>query len=161
MIRLSNNSLNLKSIPRFSYLYLQWLSFFWPIKAKIFQSFQSLQYLLQHLLKSVLIERKSWFDWKIPFQGRLLSHAMKDHIVRVANEAEFILNRWWTSNISHQRFSLSLFQDESRRCFEALRVWVFVYIEPERSSRRGANVRSPYFCRTTSRCRIGRWSWLN
>ena len=26
-------------------------------------------------------------------QGRLLSHAMKDHIVRVANEAEFILNR--------------------------------------------------------------------
>lgn len=24
---------------------------------------------------------------------RLLSHAMKDHIVRVANEAEFILNR--------------------------------------------------------------------
>ena len=27
-------------------------------------------------------------------EGRLLSHAMKDHIVRVANEAEFILNRW-------------------------------------------------------------------
>lgn len=26
-------------------------------------------------------------------EGRLLSHAMKDHIVRVANEAEFILNR--------------------------------------------------------------------
>ena len=27
-------------------------------------------------------------------EGRLLSHAMKDHIVRVANEAEFILNRY-------------------------------------------------------------------
>jgi len=27
------------------------------------------------------------------FYCRLLSHAMKDHIVRVANEAEFILNR--------------------------------------------------------------------
>ena len=26
-------------------------------------------------------------------EGRLLSHAMKDHIVRVANEAEYILNR--------------------------------------------------------------------
>ena len=26
-------------------------------------------------------------------EGRLLSHAMKEHIVRVANEAEFILNR--------------------------------------------------------------------
>lgn len=26
-------------------------------------------------------------------EGRLLSHAMRDHIVRVANEAEFILNR--------------------------------------------------------------------
>ncbi|XP_070289960.1 neurobeachin-like [Salvelinus sp. IW2-2015] len=26
-------------------------------------------------------------------EGRLLCHAMKDHIVRVANEAEFILNR--------------------------------------------------------------------
>ena len=27
-------------------------------------------------------------------EGRLLSHAMKDHIVRVANEAEFILNSY-------------------------------------------------------------------
>ena len=38
------------------------------------------------LQKLVLVKRKT-------LQGRLLSHAMKDHIVRVANEAEFILNR--------------------------------------------------------------------
>lgn len=32
-------------------------------------------------------------------EGRLLSHAMKDHIVRVANEAEFILNRMRADDI--------------------------------------------------------------
>ena len=38
-------------------------------------------------------------------EGRLLSHAMKDHIVRVANEAEFILNRMRADDvIKHAEF---------------------------------------------------------
>ena len=48
-----------------------------------------------NLLISLLSLRiKVGFVEEKTFQGRLLSHAMKDHIVRVANEAEFILNRW-------------------------------------------------------------------
>ena len=40
-----------------------------------------------------MTDNKSWFLVKRKtLQGRLLSHAMKDHIVRVANEADFILN---------------------------------------------------------------------
>ncbi|GAB6031814.1 hypothetical protein CHUAL_010216 [Chamberlinius hualienensis] len=38
-------------------------------------------------------------------EGRLLSHAMKDHIVRVANEAEFILNRMRADDVlKHAEF---------------------------------------------------------
>lgn len=40
---------------------------------------------------------------------RLLSHAMKDHIVRVANEAEFILNRMRADDVlKHADFEVSL-----------------------------------------------------
>lgn len=42
-------------------------------------------------------------------EGRLLSHAMKDHIVRVANEAEFILNRMRADDVlKHADFEVSL-----------------------------------------------------
>ncbi|CAG0892570.1 unnamed protein product [Cyprideis torosa] len=38
-------------------------------------------------------------------EGRLLSHAMKDHIVRVANEADFILNRMRADDVlKHAEF---------------------------------------------------------
>lgn len=40
-------------------------------------------------------------------EGRLLSHAMKDHIVRVANEAEFILNRMRADDVlKHAEFEV-------------------------------------------------------
>eukprot|EP00064_Thunnus_orientalis_P000006 superscaffoldBa00000001_g6 len=40
-------------------------------------------------------------------EGRLLCHAMKDHIVRVANEAEFILNRQRAEDVhKHAEFEL-------------------------------------------------------
>lgn len=43
-------------------------------------------------------------------EGRLLSHAMKDHIVRVANEAEFILNRMRADDVlKHAEFEVSHF----------------------------------------------------
>lgn len=39
---------------------------------------------------------------------RLLSHAMKDHIVRVANEAEFILNRMRAEDVvKHADFEVN------------------------------------------------------
>lgn len=42
-------------------------------------------------------------------EGRLLSHAMKDHIVRVANEAEFILNRMRADDVlKHADFEVIL-----------------------------------------------------
>lgn len=42
-------------------------------------------------------------------EGRLLSHAMKDHIVRVANEAEFILNRMRADDVlKHADFEVGL-----------------------------------------------------
>ena len=40
-------------------------------------------------------------------EGRLLSHAMKDHVVRVANEAEFILNRMRADDVmKHAEFEV-------------------------------------------------------
>lgn len=40
---------------------------------------------------------------------RLLSHAMKDHIVRVANEAEFILNRMRADDVlKHADFEVKI-----------------------------------------------------
>lgn len=40
---------------------------------------------------------------------RLLSHTMKDHLVRVANEAEFILSRQRAEDIhKHAEFEVSL-----------------------------------------------------
>lgn len=39
--------------------------------------------------------------------ARLLCHAMKDHIVRVANEAEFILNRQRAEDVhKHAEFEV-------------------------------------------------------
>ncbi|XP_049825585.1 neurobeachin isoform X2 [Aethina tumida] len=56
-------------------------------------------------------------------EGRLLSHAMKDHIVRVANEAEFILNRMRADDVlKHADFesqcaaSLLDRKEEERMC---------------------------------------------
>ncbi|XP_065209719.1 neurobeachin isoform X2 [Planococcus citri] len=56
-------------------------------------------------------------------EGRLLSHAMKDHIVRVANEAEFILNRMRADDVlKHADFegqcasTMSDRRDEERMC---------------------------------------------
>merc|ERR1719438_464156 len=56
-------------------------------------------------------------------EGRLLSHAMKDHIVRVANEAEFILNRMRADDVlKHSEFESSCQnnqkdrQEEERMC---------------------------------------------
>ena len=42
------------------------------------------------------------------FYCRLLSHATRDHIVRVANEAEFILNRMRADDVQkHAEFEVS------------------------------------------------------
>ncbi|XP_055302307.1 neurobeachin isoform X10 [Sitodiplosis mosellana] len=56
-------------------------------------------------------------------EGRLLSHAMKDHIVRVANEAEFILNRMRADDVlKHAEFESQCAQtllerrEEERMC---------------------------------------------
>ncbi|XP_043237730.1 neurobeachin-like isoform X3 [Amphibalanus amphitrite] len=56
-------------------------------------------------------------------EGRLLSHAMKDHIVRVANEAEFILNRMRADDVlKHAEFESACAQtvltrqEEERMC---------------------------------------------
>lgn len=56
-------------------------------------------------------------------EGRLLSHAMKDHIVRVANEAEFILNRMRADDVlKHADFETQCTQtllerrEEERMC---------------------------------------------
>lgn len=49
-------------------------------------------------------------------EGRLLSHAMKDHIVRVANEAEFILNRMRADDIlKHSEFDSYCVQNLNER----------------------------------------------
>ncbi|KAL1489961.1 hypothetical protein ABEB36_013884 [Hypothenemus hampei] len=56
-------------------------------------------------------------------EGRLLSHAMKDHIVRVANEADFILNRMRADDVlKHADFETQCAQtllerkEEERMC---------------------------------------------
>ena len=74
------------------------------------------------LISLLSLRIKVGFVEEKPFQGRLLSHAMKDHIVRVANEAEFILNRWQTKIILILDCSIFAFQNASGRCSEALRV---------------------------------------
>lgn len=44
----------------------------------------------------------------LSFSARLLCHAMKDHIVRVANEAEFILNRQRAEDVhKHAEFEVN------------------------------------------------------
>uniref|UniRef100_A0A8C6YFA3 Neurobeachin n=1 Tax=Naja naja TaxID=35670 RepID=A0A8C6YFA3_NAJNA len=79
-----------------------------PLLREIFVDFAP--FLSRTLLGShgqeLLIEGNTYSEWQNSIQknaglafielineGRLLCHAMKDHIVRVANEAEFILNR--------------------------------------------------------------------
>ena len=52
-------------------------------------------------------------------EGRLLSHAMKDHIVRVAMEAEFILNRLRADDVSkHEAFHQSCYETHESRTHE-------------------------------------------
>nr|XP_027200163.1 neurobeachin-like [Dermatophagoides pteronyssinus] len=52
-------------------------------------------------------------------EGRLLSHAMKDHIVRVAMEAEFILNRLRADDVSkHDAFTQSCIETNNSRLQE-------------------------------------------
>ena len=52
-------------------------------------------------------------------EGRLLSHAMKDHIVRVAMEAEFILNRLRADDVSkHETFHQSCYETHESRTHE-------------------------------------------
>lgn len=47
-------------------------------------------------------------SFKFNLVSRLLSHAMKDHIVRVANEAEFILNRMRADDVlKHADFEVN------------------------------------------------------
>eukprot|EP00063_Salmo_salar_P075600 XP_014050435.1 PREDICTED: lipopolysaccharide-responsive and beige-like anchor protein [Salmo salar] len=61
-------------------------------------------------------------------EGRLLSHTMKDHLVRVANEAEFILSRQRTEDIhKHAEFESHCAQysaekrDEEKMCDHLIR----------------------------------------
>ncbi|OTF78847.1 hypothetical protein BLA29_002724, partial [Euroglyphus maynei] len=52
-------------------------------------------------------------------EGRLLSHAMKDHIVRVAMEAEFILNRLRADDVSkHDAFTQACIETNNSRLQE-------------------------------------------
>ena len=52
-------------------------------------------------------------------EGRLLSHAMKDHIVRVAMEAEFILNRLRADDVAkHEQFNTSCNETMNVRNYE-------------------------------------------
>ncbi|XP_013171416.1 PREDICTED: neurobeachin-like [Papilio xuthus] len=52
-------------------------------------------------------------------EGRLLSHAMRDHIVRVANEAEFILNRMRADDVlKHADFECVCASTSSERLEE-------------------------------------------
>ena len=81
--------------------------------------FSLTQYLVVYHLLISLLRIKVGFVEEKTFQGRLLSHAMKDHIVRVANEAEFILNRWQKIILDCSTFAS---QNASGRCSEALRV---------------------------------------
>lgn len=49
-------------------------------------------------------------------EGRLLSHASKDHIVRVANEADFILNRMRAEDVKkHGEFGQACAQTATER----------------------------------------------
>ena len=46
--------------------------------------------------------------WMLIYICRLLAHATRDHIVRVANEAEFILNRMRADDVQkHAEFEVS------------------------------------------------------
>lgn len=52
-------------------------------------------------------------------EGRVLSHGMKDHIVRVAMEAEFILSRLRADDVAkHEQFSVACSQTQSARLHE-------------------------------------------
>lgn len=52
-------------------------------------------------------------------RGRILSHSMKDHIVRVAMEAEFILNRLRADDVTkHEEFNISCLETMQARYHE-------------------------------------------
>lgn len=48
---------------------------------------------------------------------RLLCHAMKDHIVRVANEAEFILNRQRAEDV-HKHAEFEVYSQSTSVCLD-------------------------------------------
>lgn len=54
-------------------------------------------------------------------EGRVLSHGMKDHIVRVAMEAEFILSRLRADDVAkHEHFALASLETHSARIHEEM-----------------------------------------
>lgn len=54
-------------------------------------------------------------------EGRVLSHGMKDHIVRVAMEAEFILSRLRADDVAkHEHFALACSETHSARIHEEM-----------------------------------------
>ena len=64
-------------------------------------------------------------------EGRLLSHAMKDHIVRVANEAEFILNRMRADDVlKHAEFEATCAANGADRADEE-KVLLFIVEDKE------------------------------
>jgi hypothetical protein len=86
-------------------------------------------------------------------EGRLLSHAMKDHIVRVANEAEFILNRMRADDVlKHADFEVSV-QERRRGEIDRFVVLVSVRPDPDGTQGRRENVRPLDHGRQTKRQR--------
>lgn len=91
---------------------------------------------------------------------RLLCHAMKDHIVRVANEAEFILNRQRAEDVhKHAEFEVIL-QELADKVPNLCPVFTpflppLVQLRPVccRPQRGGENVRPPHQRRQTPRPR--------
>uniref|UniRef100_A0A673MZY8 Neurobeachin n=1 Tax=Sinocyclocheilus rhinocerous TaxID=307959 RepID=A0A673MZY8_9TELE len=121
-------SSNLPSVPALS-----------PVTQKM-HFFEMLEHALEKaapLLREIFVD----FEWQNSIQknaglafielvneGRLLSHTMKDHLVRVANEAEFILSRQRAEDIhKHAEFESQCAQyaaekrDEEKMCDHLIR----------------------------------------
>uniref|UniRef100_A0A3B5AGV7 Neurobeachin n=1 Tax=Stegastes partitus TaxID=144197 RepID=A0A3B5AGV7_9TELE len=101
-----------------------------PLLREIFVDFAP--FLSRTLLGShgqeLLIEGTSLAFIELVNEGRLLSHTMKDHLVRVANEAEFILSRQRAEDIhKHAEFESNCAQyaaekrDEEKMCDHLIR----------------------------------------
>lgn len=80
----------------------------WKVSHFNFQIYCSLGWNLKRKLYSLKFSCDCFTNGTLLFLHRLLSHAMKDHIVRVANEAEFILNRMRADDVlKHADFEVS------------------------------------------------------